>query len=247
MLLTMKAYSEAARALAFYAALQLDFARHHADEARRADAQARGDLLIPIVKAWSTDLGVQLTSIGVQVHGGMGFIEETGAAQFLRDARIGTIYEGTNGIQAADLVGRKIRRDDGVAMNALIADMRTELNDGQMRAAVDAGIWDATAEAIDLLGEATDALRQFLRAQPERALGVAAPYLTLCGVTIAGWMMAKAYALATRKLSQDSEFFRAKQQTTRFYAEHALPETMGLARIVKSGAPAVVEADPALM
>ncbi len=111
MLLSMRSSTEAARALTYYAAGQVDRARHHPDTAKRAAAQARLDLLMPVVKAWSTDLGVEVASTGVQVHGGMGFIEETGAAQHLRDARIAPIYEGTNGIQANDLVGRKLVRD----------------------------------------------------------------------------------------------------------------------------------------
>src|SRR5262245_9312202 len=128
MLLTMKSSIEAMRALAMYAGLQLDIAIHDADEATRAKAQARADLLIPIVKGWCTEHGNNVTHIGVQVHGGMGFIEETGAAQYARDVRITTIYEGTTGIQANDLIGRKIGRDGGTAVTALISDMKRELD-----------------------------------------------------------------------------------------------------------------------
>ncbi len=127
MLLTMKSCTEASRALAFYAGQQLDLAAHHPDAAARAGAQARADLLIPIVKGWSTETANEVTAIDVQIHGGMGFIEETGAAQYVRDVRITTIYEGTTGIQANDLIGRKIGRDRGAALGALIADMRREL------------------------------------------------------------------------------------------------------------------------
>ncbi len=116
MLLTMKAQTEASRALALYAALQFDLAEHDADAARRSAAQARGELLTPIVKGWCTEIGNEVAAIGVQVHGGMGFIEETGAAQYVRDVRITTIYEGTTGIQSNDLIGRKLGRDGGAAM-----------------------------------------------------------------------------------------------------------------------------------
>src|SRR6202035_2170808 len=115
------------RALALYAALHLDIAEHDPEEQRRLHAQARVDLLIPIVKGWCTELGNELAAIGVQIHGGMGFIEETGAAQYLRDLRITTIYEGTTGIQANDLIGRKLGRDRGAAMDALIVEMHAEL------------------------------------------------------------------------------------------------------------------------
>ena len=127
MLLTMKGYTDAARSIALYAAVQLDLGKQLPAGDEQAKAQARGDLLIPIVKGWSTELGILMASLGVQVHGGMGFIEETGAAQTLRDSRIATIYEGTTGIQALDLVGRKVGRDGGAAMNALIADIQAEL------------------------------------------------------------------------------------------------------------------------
>ncbi|MGH8322458.1 MAG: acyl-CoA dehydrogenase family protein, partial [Steroidobacteraceae bacterium] len=127
MLLTMKSSTQAARALALYTAFQLDFATHSIDVSQRAAAQARGDLLIPIVKGWSTEVGNEITALGVQVHGGMGFIEETGAAQYVRDVRITTIYEGTTGIQSNDLIGRKLGRDRGAAMSSLISDMLREL------------------------------------------------------------------------------------------------------------------------
>src|SRR6202045_872685 len=127
MLLTMKSTTEAARALALYAAFQLDLATYSGDAGHRAAAQSRTDLLIPIVKGWCTEMGNEMAAIGVQVHGGMGFIEETGAAQYVRDARITTIYEGTTGIQANNLLGRKLGRDRGAAMNLLLADMSREL------------------------------------------------------------------------------------------------------------------------
>src|SRR5882724_8873557 len=144
MLLTMKSSTEAARALALYAAFQLDLGAHSQDEARRTAAQARGDLLIPIVKGWCTEISNEVAAIGIQVHGGMGYIEETGAAQYMRDVRITTIYEGTTGIQSNDLIGRKLGHDRGAAMGALIADMEREL---QAITGTDASV-DATRKEI---------------------------------------------------------------------------------------------------
>ncbi|HEU4484515.1 MAG TPA: acyl-CoA dehydrogenase [Povalibacter sp.] len=242
MLLTMKAYADAARAIAFYAALQLDLGRHHPEEEVRAAAQARGDLLIPVVKAWSTEIGVAMASLGIQVHGGMGFIEETGAAQYLRDVRITTIYEGTTGIQAGDLAGRKIARDGGAAMSALLAEMRAELRSRQG----DEGA-GAALEATQLLDQATQALLQYFKQDAERALAASVPYLTLCGVAIGGWLMARAGSLAVEHQASDEEFHRGKQQIVRAYMEQILPQAQSLARIVISGSGSVVDADPELL
>ncbi|HEY5806424.1 MAG TPA: acyl-CoA dehydrogenase [Povalibacter sp.] len=243
MLLTMKAYADAARAIAMYAALQLDLGKHHPEKSHRDAAQARGDLLIPIVKGWSTEIGVAMTSLGVQVHGGMGFIEETGAAQYLRDVRITTIYEGTTGIQAADLVGRKVARDAGVAMNSLIDDIHTELETFTARYTSAA----AALEAAKLLRDATGSLLQSFRQNAEHAQAVSVPYLTLCGVAIGGWLMAKSDDLTARLMTQDEEFYRAKQQIVRAFMEQILPQAHALARIVKSGGESIVEADPVLL
>jgi alkylation response protein AidB-like acyl-CoA dehydrogenase len=245
MLLTMKSLTDAARSIALYAAFQLDVAHHHPDSAARAAAQARGDLLIPIVKGWSTELGVELTSIGIQVHGGMGFIEETGAAQHMRDARITTIYEGTTGIQAADLIGRKVTRDAGAAMNTLIAEMKAELS----AAASDPGVREARAAAlrgVELLKGATDALLASARSGAEYAQAVSVPYLKLCGIVIGGWLTARAYELAVRNLAEDREFYASKQQIARFYVQQIMPEAQALASVVTGGGTSVTEADPAL-
>lgn len=241
MLLTMKAYTDAARAVALYAAMHLDLGKQLPEGAEQAQAQARGDLLIPIVKGWSTELGVQMASLGIQVHGGMGFIEETGAAQTLRDSQIATIYEGTTGIQAMDLVGRKVGRDGGATMNALIADMQAELEKLSTSDANVAASRTAALEAVAALKDATAAVLK----DPDAALAVCVPYLMLGGVVIGGWLMAKAHDLAVRQASEDPEFFAAKQQIARFYAANLLPEALTLSRVVKSGAAAILEADPA--
>lgn len=246
MLLTMKAYADAARAVALYAALQLDIAKHDPDEQIRIAALARGELLIPIVKGWSTEIGVAMTSLGIQVHGGMGFIEETGAAQLLRDARIAPIYEGTTGIQAIDLVGRKVGRDGGIAMNGLIADMQAELEVLPANGASGASAKATALEAAALLRDATTSILQSYRQSTEHALAVAVPYLMLGGLTIGAWLMAKSHHLATRQEGTDLEFYRSKQQIARFYLEHVLPESLALARLVNGSPACIVEANPDL-
>jgi 3-(methylthio)propanoyl-CoA dehydrogenase len=261
MLLTMRANVEAMRALALYTAWQLDRARGETDPALRAAALVRGELLIPIVKGWSTDQATELASLAVQVHGGMGFIEETGVAQTLRDARITSIYEGTTGIQANDLVGRKLGRDKGAAMAALLGDTLRELNELKGGDATMRSVRNATIEAITMLRDATEALRAQVAEDPARAYAVSVPYLHLCGRVLGGAMMARSAAIANAKLTAsgvgsgvgvssgggDEKFYRAKLQTARFYAEHLLPESLGLLRIIKSGGASVAEADPELL
>jgi alkylation response protein AidB-like acyl-CoA dehydrogenase len=248
MLLTMKSATEASRALALYAAFQLDLASGHPEESQRRRAQVRADLLIPIVKGWCTEMGNAVTSIGVQVHGGMGFIEETGAAQYLRDARITTIYEGTTGIQSNDLIGRKIGRDRGAAMAALIADMAGELETLKATDATTNSTRQAALESIGLLKASTDSLVTALGAQPEAAMAVSVPYLMLCGYVISGWLMAKASVVAAARLSgTDRTFYDSKLRTARFFAEQMLPNAYALARVVQGGAASVVETDSALI
>ena len=251
MLLTMKANVEAMRALALFTAWQLDRARAETDEAIRSASLARGELLIPIVKGWCTDQASELASLAVQVHGGMGFIEETGVAQTLRDARITSIYEGTTGIQANDLVGRKLGRDRGAAMSALLGDTLRELNDLKGADATMRSVRNATIEAITMLRDATEALRAQVAETPARAYAVSVPYLHLCGRVLGGAMMARSAAIASARLAGggagDEKFYRAKLQTARFYAEHLLPQSLSLLRIIKSGGASVAEADPELL
>jgi alkylation response protein AidB-like acyl-CoA dehydrogenase len=247
MLLTMKSSIEAMRALALYTAFQLDLSEH-AEESQRAAALARAELLIPVVKGWCTEHGNDITHLGIQIHGGMGFIEETGAAQHARDVRITTIYEGTTGIQANDLIGRKIGRDKGAAVGILIADMLREL---EALASSDPSVEAtkrAALEAVGLLREATQSLGKALASAPDRAQAVAVPYLKLCGFVISGWLMAKAAAIAAEKLSGgDKEFYAAKIRTARFYAEQVLPTALAHARVVTNGAASVTETDAALI
>jgi alkylation response protein AidB-like acyl-CoA dehydrogenase len=248
MLLTMKSSVQAMRALALYTAYELDIATHETDEPRRARAQARVDLLIPIVKGWCTEFGNELAGVGVQIHGGMGFIEETGAAQYMRDLRITTIYEGTTGIQANDLIGRKIGRDRGAAMQALIETMRAQLDELGTSDATAQAIGKAAVEAVERLREATAALLQAHAAEPARALAVSVPYLHLCGLTAGGWLLARSAAIAVAQLhGSEREFYQGKLESARFYAQQILPRTLALASVVQHGCSSVTESDAALI
>jgi alkylation response protein AidB-like acyl-CoA dehydrogenase len=232
MLLTIKATTEAARGLAYYAAGQIDRIRRLEDDEARAAAQARLDLLIPLVKAWSTDLAVENTSLAVQVHGGMGFIEETGVAQYYRDARILPIYEGTNGIQAMDLVGRKLARDEGQAASAFIAEMREETT----RAGLDV-LRRRLGQALDRLEKASHAVAAAFAESPALAAAGSVPYLGLFATTVGLWVLIRE-AGAPAALA-------GKRQTAAFFADHVLPKSeAGIAAI--DAARGVVEFDPAL-
>ena len=248
MLLVMKSQTEASRALTLYTAMQFDLAAASEDAAVRAAAQARGELLTPIVKGWCTEIGNEVTSIGVQVHGGMGFIEETGAAQYMRDVRITTIYEGTTGIQSNDLIGRKIARDRGAAMSALLSAMDRELEGlAATEERVDGTCRTARA-AVAALARATHSLGKALATRPELAQAVSVPYLKLCGYVAGGWLLAKSAALAEDKMDgAEREFYAAKIHTAAFYAAQVLPTAEALARVVESGAASVVETEAALI
>ena len=244
MLLLMKARTESLRAIAAVTAAAMDVARCHPDAARRAKSQAFVELMIPIVKAWSTDTAVDLASVGIQVHGGMGFIEETGAAQLFRDARITPIYEGTNGIQAADLIGRKVARDKGESMRGVIAEMR------EVEAALEQEKDDNLSAIAARLRDGVTALEQAVQwivatygADARRASVGAVPFLELFGTVAGGWQSARAALAARRRLAsgdRDVAFLQAKLLTARFYADHMLVRASGLARTVVSGADAVL-------
>jgi 3-(methylthio)propanoyl-CoA dehydrogenase len=249
MLLTMKAQTEASRALTLYGAFQFDLAEYSPDAAVRKSAQARGELLTPIIKGWCTEAGNEVAAIGVQVHGGMGFIEETGAAQYVRDVRITTIYEGTTGIQSNDLIGRKLARDRGSAMSTLIADMEKDLAElGSLEDEHAEAARRAALEAVALLGSATRSLLQSLASRPEGALGVSVPYLKLCGYVTGGWLLAKSAAIAARNIGgTERQFYTAKVRTAAFYAAYLLPAAHALAGVVESGGAAVAATDAALI
>jgi len=246
MLMTMKSLTEASRAVAYYVGAQNDIAAHHEDEAVRAAADDRVALLTPIVKAWSTDNGVEVASLGVQIHGGMGFIEETGAAQHYRDARIAPIYEGTNGIQALDLVGRKLPLSGGEAVRAFFADI--EAVEDELANADDdqATIARELKSAREALVEATNWFAGG-GAEDPRAPGVGATnYLRMFGLVSGGWVMGRAALAASRRLGEgdgDTAFLAAKLATARFYAEQMLPQVAALLGPVTAGADATFAID----
>ncbi len=251
MLLSVRSGVEAMRALALYAALQLDLGRAAAGSGEREAALARGELLIPIVKGWSTEFGTELVSQGLQVHGGMGYIEETGIAQTLRDVRITTIYEGTTAIQANDLLGRKLVRDGGAAMRALLAEIGLELKDRPGDAGTDgvSEVVGAAREGLEELRAATDSLLSNLSDAPAVAYAVSVPYLRLCGVTLGGWLMARAARIAATQLKKATgqKSWRSKLQSARHYAAQTLPLALALSRTVQSGGASVAAAEADLL
>jgi acyl-CoA dehydrogenase len=241
MLMTMKAQNEAMRALAYVVAAHLDQARHHPDAAQRKIHQARVDLLIPVVKGWSTELGIEIASLGVQVYGGMGFVEETGACQHLRDSRITTIYEGTTGIQAADLAGRKLSMDKGAAMRALIADITATAEDlGQAVGDDMTAIRDGLRAGVQALAMATDWILSCN--DPRATMAISVDYMMLTGYVCGGWQMARAARVAQTRLAsgQDPLFHEAKLLTARFYAEHILPKAGALLRSIQNGGTSIM-------
>jgi alkylation response protein AidB-like acyl-CoA dehydrogenase len=242
MLMLMKSQTEAMRALAYTTAASLDFSQKSPNEKDRKRHQAFVDLMIPVVKGWCTETGIEIASLGVQVHGGMGFVEETGAAQYLRDARITTIYEGTTGIQAMDLVGRKIAREGGATAkewlsqlknldaelarsgNADIQSLRSHLSKGAQ----------AVADCVDFIVNAKD---------PRAAFAGAVPFLKLMGIVAGGWQMARSALVCERKLASrdpDASFHQAKIATARFYGDHVLVQAGALRDTVVSGAAGVM-------
>ena len=226
MLLSMRAQGEAMRALVYYAAALLDLAKRHPDAAARQAHERLVDLLIPVCKAWSTDIGVEIASVGIQVHGGMGYIEETGAAQHYRDARITPIYEGTNGIQANDLMGRKLGRDRGETARRFIATMR-EL-DGALAAAKGETFLSLRLplrQGIDALAGATDWMVEAMTRDVRHAAAGAVEYLRLFGTVTGGWLMARGALEAAARLASgegDAAFLEAKLVSARFYAASVL-------------------------
>ena len=231
MLMTMKAGTEALRGLALQAAAWIDRARHAPEADDRARTQQLLDLIIPVVKAASTDFGVEAASIGIQVHGGMGFIEESGAAQHYRDARILPIYEGTNGIQANDLVGRKVARDQGAAAKIFIQMVQDTVDELDLYTDEDfAAMRSALADGLAALTQATDWIVRTFPEDPRRAIAGAVPYLKLFGLVAGGWVMARNATAAEAHLGSggDETFLRAKKTTARFYAEHLLVQAPSL-------------------
>ncbi|HMM52268.1 MAG: acyl-CoA dehydrogenase [Burkholderiales bacterium] len=244
MLMTMRAHTEAARALAFVAAAASDAGHRAADEAIRRENMAIYEFLVPIVKGWSTEMSLEVTSLGVQVHGGMGFIEETGAAQHYRDARILTIYEGTTAIQANDLIGRKTARNGGAVARALLARVReTEEQLAQAGGADLPAIAARLSAGRAALEDAVQFVVDTIGSDVRAAFAGSVPYLKLAGVVLSGWQMARAALAAERMLKAgegDAQFLQAKIATARFHADHLLTQAGALRAAATEGAAGVL-------
>ncbi|MFP8834173.1 acyl-CoA dehydrogenase [Hydrogenophaga sp. XSHU_21] len=242
MLMTMRATTEGCRAMAAVAAAAYDASHHHPDAAVRQQNQAFYEFLVPLVKGYSTEMSLEVTSLGVQVHGGMGFIEETGAAQYYRDAKILTIYEGTTAIQANDLVGRKTARDGGAVAKAIAAQVReTETELLQSGSAHAQAVARRLTPAREAFEQAVDFIVANTRSNPNAAFAGSVPYLMLAGNLMAGWQMARALLVAESLSAkgQDKAFMDAKITTARFYADHLLSRAPGVATAIVEGAEGV--------
>jgi 3-(methylthio)propanoyl-CoA dehydrogenase len=239
MLLMMKSQTEAMRALAGVVAVSLDAARLHPDARQREHHQARADLMIPVIKGWCTENSVDIASLGIQVHGGVGFVEETGAAQYLRDARITPIYEGTTAIQANDLIGRKLARDGGQAAQSALAEMRTLASALSAEAKLSA-LAPAFSAAVDALERAVAYVVENYASDIRGVSVGAVPLLKLFGTVAGGWQLLRSASIAQRRLTEagggDAAFYEAKILTARFYADYILPQSSGLAHSIVYGA-----------
>ena len=242
MLMTMRAYTEGCRAMATVAAAAFDAAHHHPDADARKQNQIFYEFMVPLIKGYSTEMSLEVTSLGVQVHGGMGYIEETGAAQYYRDAKILTIYEGTTAIQANDLVGRKTSRDGGTSAKGLAAQIET--TEGLL---IKSGTADAlvVAKRLKTAREAFVDVVNFVagntKASPNAVFSGSVPYLMLSGNLMAGWQLARALLVAQDEIAKgvDVPFMQAKIVTTRFYADHMLTKIPGVRDAILEGAESV--------
>ena len=244
MLMSMKAQTEAMRALAYVVAAAMDIAHRDPDATLRAKHQAFADMMIPVVKGWSTETCIELASTGIQVHGGMGYVEETGAAQLLRDARITTIYEGTTAIQSNDLVGRKLAREGGATAKEVIKAMRVvEAELAQSPGEDMADIRASLSAGIKAVEDCVTWIVATYTADIKAVHAGSVPFLKLMGIVCGGWQMARAALVAQKKLAAkegDAAFYRAKIATARFYADHVLTQAAGLRNTVVRGAAGVM-------
>jgi len=242
MLMTMRAYTEGCRAMATVAAAAYDAAHHHPEADTRKQNQSFYEYMVPLVKGYSTEMSLEVASLGVQVHGGMGFIEETGAAQYLRDAKILTIYEGTTAIQANDLVGRKTARDGGQTAKAIAAQIEKTEAELAKRESAEA---HAVAKRLKAAREAFVDVVEFVaggtKSSPNAVFAGSVPYLMLAGNLVAGWQLARSLLVAEDQLKAgtDTAFMQAKIATARFYAEHILNKAPGLRDSIVDGAESV--------
>ncbi|CAA7627461.1 Acyl-CoA dehydrogenase (fragment) [Candidatus Terasakiella magnetica] len=252
LLMTMKCQIEAMRGIHYTAAAAADVSHHHLDPNRRYEAHQLVELLTPIAKGWCTEVGQTIASLGVQVHGGMGYIEETGAAQHLRDARITTIYEGTTAIQANDLINRKILRDNGVSIGKLLSEISALATE---TAKIDGAAFQAIGKR---LAEGVESARRVVawllesstRNDPRLAAAAAVPMLELMGQVVGGQMLARAASIAKARIGKGADpdgFYAAKIATARFYAEHVLPHASALEIAAISGAETVMELNEGIL
>lgn len=244
MLMSMRSQTEAARALAYVGAALSDLAHHHPDKATRTANLAVYEYLVPVIKGWATEMSEQVARDGVQVHGGMGFIEETGAAQHYRDAKILTIYEGTTAIQANDLVGRKTVRDGGAVAKALIAQIRdVERQLGESQNADFTAIAQRLQEGSAALEQVVEYVVANIKTDVKAVFAGSVTYLKLAGIVLGGWQMARAALAAQKRLDAgegDAAFYRAKIGTARFFADHILSQAPGLRTSIVDGAAGVL-------
>lgn len=246
MLMTMRSLTEAGRALTYVACASTDYQEKHPDEEVRKHHKARAALLTPIVKGWSTEVGLEVTSIGVQVHGGMGFIEETGAGQYYRDARILPIYEGTNGIQALDLVVRKTLFDKGAAMDSLMQEMQALVTDIEQGTSTLKGEAKAFSHGVEALAYAKVLLLEEAKEDINWSGSVSFNYLMLMGYVCGAWQMLMAAQIAEVKLTLgdcDTAFYSAKLATARFYLDQILPRYLAHAAMIKAGSQTIMAMD----
>jgi 3-(methylthio)propanoyl-CoA dehydrogenase len=242
MLMTMRALVEGCRAMAAVGASAYDAAHHHADADTRKQNQAFYEFLVPLIKGYSTEMSLEVTSLGVQVHGGMGFMEETGAAQLYRDAKILTIYEGTTAIQANDLVGRKTARDGGQTAKAICAQVESTENALQANTSMASkAVFEQLRAARKALLEVIDFVTGNTKASPNAVFAGSVPYLMLAGNVVAGWQLARALLVAEEELAKgnDAAFMQAKIHTAQFYAEHILSKAEGVKSSIVNGAGSV--------
>ena len=240
MLMTMRSLTQGCRAMATYAAAAYDRA-HHGPEAEREANQALYEFLVPLVKGFSTEMSLEVAQLGVQVHGGMGYIEETGAAQHLRDAKILAIYEGTTAIQANDLVGRKTVRDGGQLAHSIVAQMLQTASRLQAHGAPQAqAIASSLSAAAQALAQSIEFMVQHAKSAPNAAYAGSVPYLLLAGNAVAGWQMAESWLAADSLGAEDQAFAKAKKITAAFYAQHLLPRCAAAADSICNGAESVM-------
>jgi alkylation response protein AidB-like acyl-CoA dehydrogenase len=242
MLMTMRAYTEGCRAMASVAAAAYDATHHHPDAEVRKQNQAFYEFMVPLVKGYSTEMSLEVTSLGVQVHGGMGFIEETGAAQYYRDAKILTIYEGTTAIQANDLIGRKTSRDGGQTAKAIAGQIEKTESELLKQGSTDAVAVAKRLKAARLAFiDVVDFVAGNTKASPNAVFAGSVPYLMLAGNVVAGWQMARSLLVAQEQMAQgvDTAFMQAKITTARFYADHLLTKAPGLRDSIVEGADSV--------